>query len=76
MTNLSIPEQDDVPPPLLPRQLEDDIKELSNGYLKCILFDAMDMMQMNKNVYNPAVVTKLHYPNNKAMQAQCKCYEL
>eukprot|EP00957_Ditylum_brightwellii_P008048 610649-Ditylum_brightwellii.AAC.1 len=67
MTNLSVPDQDDVPPPLLPRQVDKDIKELNYEYLKRIIFDAMDMIQMNENVYDPDIVNKLCYPNNKNM---------
>eukprot|EP00957_Ditylum_brightwellii_P082092 6242515-Ditylum_brightwellii.AAC.1 len=65
MTNLSVP-----------KQLDDGISMLSNEYLKHIIFDAMDITQMNKYIYNPAVVAKLFYPNNKTMQAQYKYYEL
>eukprot|EP00957_Ditylum_brightwellii_P018558 1395276-Ditylum_brightwellii.AAC.1 len=73
---MSGPNQDDVPPPLLPRQVDNDIKELNNEYLKCIIFDNMDMMLMNKNVYDPDIVNKLPYPNRKNTQAQQKQFEL
>eukprot|EP00957_Ditylum_brightwellii_P208485 15357682-Ditylum_brightwellii.AAC.1 len=76
MTNSSVPNQDDVPPQLLPRQVNDDMKELDNEYLKPIVFDAMDMMQMNENVYEPDIVNKLRFPNNKITQKQYKRYEL
>eukprot|EP00957_Ditylum_brightwellii_P133122 10150009-Ditylum_brightwellii.AAC.1 len=58
------------------RQVDDGVKELDNKYLKHIVFDAMDLMQMNENVYDSDIVNKLCYPNNKNTQKQYKQYEL
>ena len=75
MSNSSVPDQGDVPPPLLPRQDDDDETKLDDEYLKRIVFDAMDMLQMNDNVYDPDIVNKLRYPSNSTTQKQYKQYK-